>query len=160
MQVHPCSSRISYGARMNDKTRTLIQILDKEYKQNLEYQVDNVISQSELADFCGDDATISFVETENPHCNIAPVISLNINGIVATHVLKGASSVCEEQDEEFLLEKMQRRPYRYINTISNRLNSESLSQIKKALAIDYLNRINADFNSEEVDDRTFDKLKA
>ena len=160
MQVHPCLSQISYGARLNEKTRTLIQILDKEYKQNLEYKVDRVISTSELADFCGDAATISFVETENPHCNIAPVVSLNINGIVATHVLNGTSSICDEQDEEFLLEKMQRRPYRYINTISNRLNSESLSQIKKALAIDYLNQINAYFNVDEIDDSTFDELKA
>ena len=160
MRVNTCFSQISYGARMNDKTRALIQTLDRVYNHNVEYQIDKAISESQLSDFCEDDATISFVETENPHCNIAPVVSLNINGIVATHVLKGTSSICDEQDEEFLLEKMQRRPYRYINTISNRLNSESLSQIKKALVIDYLNQINSDFNEEEIDDRTFDELKA
>ena len=158
MQVHSCSSLVSYGSRMNDKTRTLIRTLDKEYNQNLEYQVDKAIKTSILADFAGDDAIISFVETENPHCNIAPVVSLNINGVVATHVLKGTSAVCEVQDEEFLLEKMQRRPHRYINTITNRLNSESLSQIKKSLALDYLKQINANSSVDEVCDVTFDEL--
>ena len=115
MKVYPCYTQISYGAKLSDNTRKIVREIDKCYKQSFEYQIDKSISLSPLADFEGDSAIISFLETENPHCNIAPVVSLDINGITATHVLKGDSTICEEQDEEFLFEKMNRRPYRYLN---------------------------------------------
>lgn len=150
--------KISFTADLNNRTRSLIQSLDKIYRQNIEHRIDKTIQESPLADFYNDKAEISFVETENPHCNIAPVITLNIKGVSASHVLNSGSKICTEQDEEFLFEKLNRRPYRYINTISNRLNSESISQIKKGLAIDYYTKIGEPEKIDKVDESTFDKL--
>ena len=151
-------AKTSFSARLNKNTRQLIREIDKVYKQNLEYRIDKTIEDSQFADFYDDKATISFVETENPYCNIAPVINIDINGITASHILNGSSSVCEEQDEEFLLEKMQRRPYSYINTIEKRLSSETLAQVKKALAIDYLNQTQPQSNTYNVDSSTLDRI--
>lgn len=150
--------KISFKADLNNRTRSLIQSLDKIYKQNIEYRIDKTIQESPLADFCNDKAEISFVETENPHCNIAPVITIDINGVPVSYVLNSGSKICTEQDEEFLFEKLNRRPHRYINTISNRLNSESISQIKKGLAIDYYKKIGETDAIETIDESTFDKL--
>ena len=53
---------------------------------------------------------------------------------------------------------MQRRPYRYINTIINHLNSEPLAQIKKSLALDYMKKINSGLEETEITDKTFDEI--
>lgn len=158
MRVNSFTAQISFCAKLNENTRRIIQDFDKCYNQNLEGRIDNAINNSPLADFYGDKAIISFVETENPHCNIAPSISIEVGGILATHVLMGDSVVCDEQDEEFLIEKMNRRPYRYVNTIINRLNSETPKQIKKCLLEDYLKKLGSDSNSSNIDENTFDLL--
>jgi hypothetical protein len=150
--------KVSFTADLNNRTRSLIQSFDKIYRQNIEHRIDTTIQESPLADFCSDKAEISFVETENPHCNIAPVITLDINGVSVSHVLNSGSKICTEQDEEFLFEKLNRRPYRYINTISNRINSESISEIKKGLAIDYYTKIGKAEEIDNIDESTFDKL--
>lgn len=158
MRVNSLTAETSFCAKLNKNTRRIIQDFDKCYNQNLEGRIDNAINNSPLADFYGDKAIISFVETENPYCNIAPAVSLEINGITATHVLKGSSEVCDVQDEDFLMEKMNRRPHCYINTIINRLNSETPKQIKKCLFEDYLKKLGADTNSSNIDENTFDLL--
>lgn len=158
MRVCSCTAEISFCAKLNENTRRKIQNFDKYYNQNLEGRIDFAIKNSPLSAFYDDKATISFVETENPHCNIAPVVSIEINGIIATHVLKGSSSVCSEQDEEFLFDKMNRHPHRYLNTIANRLNSESPSEIKKSLALDYMKKIGIDTDSTSIDEKILDFL--
>lgn len=156
MKINSSTTETSFSAKLNKKTRTLIQEFDKIYNQNLEGRIDSAIEKSPLGDFYDNRATISFLETENPHCNIAPVINIEINGITSSHILKGSSVVCDVQDEEFLLEKMNRRPHRYINTIINRLNSESTSEIKKGLALDYIKQAGIDISQSEVNETTLD----
>ena len=158
MRVNSCNIKTPFGAKLNENTRTLIRDFDKYNGNNLEGRIDAAIKNSPIGDFYGDKALISFVETQNPHCNISPVISIEINGITASHTLKGDSEICEDQDEEFLIEKMNRRPYRYMNTIVNRLNSESISQIKKYLAIDYLHKAGANFDVNCIDEKEFDLI--
>ena len=158
MKINNSPAKQNFSARLDSRTRKSIQDFDRIYKKNIEHKIDTAIQKSQLGDFCGDRATISFVETENPYCNIAPVISMDIRGITANHILNGSYKVCDEQDEEFLFEKMQRRPYGYIGTIENRLNSETLDQIKKALAIDYLKQSGISFNQDKINESTFDKI--
>ncbi len=158
MRVYSCSTKTSFSAKLNENTRTLIKDFDRFHKHNLEGQIDKAIKDSPLHQFCGDKATISFVETENPFCNIAPVVSVELNGIPVSHVLKGHSEICAEQNEDNLFEKMNRRPYRYMNTIISRLNSETISQIKKYLAFDYVQKMGFGFELDNVDENTFDSI--
>ena len=140
MRINSYNIKTPFGAKLNENTRTLIREFDKYNGNNLEGQIDSAIKNSPIGDFYGDKALISFVETENPHCNIAPVISMEVNGITASYTLKGTSEICKDQDEEFLIEKMNRRPHRYMNTIINRLNSETTKEIKKQLISDYMKK--------------------
>lgn len=158
MRVNSCNIKTPFGAKLNENTRTLIRDFDKYNGNNLEGRIDAAIKNSPIGDFYGDKALISFVETQNPHCNISPVISIELNGIPVSHVLKGHSEICAEQNEDNLFEKMNRRPYRYMNTIISRLNSETISQIKKYLAFDYVQKMGFDSELDNVDENTFDSI--
>ena len=158
MNINNSLATQSFSARLNPNTRQIIKDLDRVYKQNVEHKVDTAIQKSPLADFFDDNATIAFLETENPYSNIAPVISMNINGINSTYIMNGSFSICEEQDEEFLLEKMQRKPHTYIGIVTNRLNSTTISQVKKGLAVDYLRKTGNTDLIGSVDEKTFDKI--
>ena len=158
MNINNSLATPSFSARLNPNTRQIIKDLDKIYKQNLEYQIDTAIAKSPLADFYENEATISFLETENPYSNIAPVVSMNINGINSTYIMNGSYPICEEQDEDFLLEKMQRKPHSYTGIVINRLNSTTISQVKKGLAVDYLKKTGNTDLIDSVDEQTFDKI--
>lgn len=158
MKINNSLAIPSFSARLNPNTRQIIKDLDRVYKQNVEHRVDLAIQKSPLADFYDNEATISFLETENPYSNIAPAISMNINGITSTYIMNGSFPICEEQDEEFLLEKMQRKPHSYVGIITNRLSDTSISKVKKGLAIDYLTKTGNTDLIDSIDEKTFDKI--
>lgn len=158
MKINNSLATTNFSARLNPNTRQIIQDLDRAYKQNLEHKVDTAIQKSPIADFYDEKATISFLETENPYSNIAPAINMNINGVTATYILNGSFPICEEQDEDFLLEKMQRKPHTYVGIVANRLNSTTISQVKKGLAVDYLRKTGNKDLISSADETTFDKI--
>ena len=158
MKINNSLAIPSFSARLNSNTREIIKDLDRVYKQNLESRVDVAIKNSPLANFHNEEATISFLETENAYSNIVPAISMNLNGVTSTYIMNGSFPICEEQDEEFLLEKMQRKPHSYVGIITNRLNDTSISKVKKGLALDYLRKTGNTDLIDSIDEKTFDKI--
>lgn len=158
MRVNNINTQPSFGIKLNENTRRILQDTDRYYKNNFEQKIDKIIDSSPISAFGGDDATVSFLETQNPYANIAPTISYPMNGIVAMHSVKGGKELYPETNEEELFERANQTPHRSINTIKTRLNSITVKELKKSLAIDYLKKIGVAFDSKSVDDKTFDRL--
>ena len=163
MKLSQIKPSVSFCAKLNENTRSIIKRLERNSSEKLEQTLDKAIEKSPLKDFGGEETTISigFYSTSDFWGEVstvpAPVINTKLNDKEVSVTLPSYGQDVDMNEEEDIIRHLQAKKYAQYD-FCNVLTNTKIDKIKTLLAQEYI-RQSANEMIDNSTSETFEKIK-